>query len=128
MFLSGKVSVTEKELTFVIPSVADRVAIFSPIGRAERIRRLPVIPKQAFHFIIPLRMLAAVIRIGAVTKPVGRLRFGIIRLMSRRNHLGPSGLFDRVRHPLLRVGLFAAEIMLRLIPVTLERGLGAIPG
>ena len=103
----------------VIPGAMDHFAILIPIRIG--IGGGPICFQAIFHFVIPLIILVAVMGTRAITKAQGGFHFFVIRFAARWNRFLAGGLFDGVADVLVGVGLFAAEIVLRLVPIALER-------
>src|SRR5690348_18324563 len=110
----------------VVPGAMNGFAVLVPVGIG--ICAGPVLLETIFHVGVPFRILIAVMSFGAVTEAQGRLDFFVIRLATRRDGLLAGGLFDGVVDVLIGIRLFAAEVVLGLVPITFKGGFGAFPG
>src|SRR5262249_35418139 len=73
------------------------------------------------------RKTLTVVRTSAVSEAIGILSFFVIRHTTRRNCFFPCRLLHRVGDILVSIRLMAADIVFRLVPIALERGLHALP-
>jgi len=101
----------------MVPRALDVFAVLTPF--AIRVDRLPVALQFIFQEAVPVRMALAVMRARAITKTVGGLGFIKRGLAARRNGFVAGGLFHGVGGLLVGIGLFAAEIVLGLVPIAL---------
>jgi hypothetical protein len=109
-----------------IPSDLNRVPVLVPASISMRL--LPIVPQLRFKAIIPVAVLFAIMRAGAITEPVRVLDFLISWLPSRRDWLLSSRLFNGIVHVLIGIELLAAKVVFRLVPIAFKGFFHFAPG
>ncbi|MHB2017991.1 MAG: serine/threonine protein kinase [Candidatus Xenobia bacterium] len=114
---SGSISLSPDPVQAVVPAGFNGVPVASELGAV-------IVPQPILQLRIPARIGLAVLLRGTIAKPIAGLQ-----LVPRPHRLLLAGhLLDRVVYVLMQIRrLLAAEIVLRLLPVSAKRRLGPLP-
>src|SRR4030095_13358466 len=87
----------------------------------------PLVLQAGLETIVPGGEFLSVLLARPVTEPIGAFDVLVSRYATRRDGFFPGCLRQRVVNVLVCVRLGASEIVFRLIPIPLERGLYPLP-
>src|SRR5262245_24215893 len=87
----------------------------------------PISRQLRFKLFIPFGVAFAIMSPGTITKPIRNLYVFIGRLTTRRYWLLAGSLLHGIANTLVGIGLFATEVVLRLVPIALKGRFDTFP-